>query len=265
MTGILLTRALYIRHYIIITRSLSLSSAPAHAFQNADAAAANTQNIARAINNFEDVFGEGSRYNNNDSENSDTDTDGNTDGDTDGDEDHDSTLQNTPRPSTSATRHSTHKRKSVAVDPEDKDASQVAKHKGKQVKRDGDSQTLLEQSHLRSDALRVNEFAIDLALHTQRHSSLSKSTIASYDHYQHLWVEWCNRKGYPDFLVTKSKFQVYMSENLAEDTDEEKDIHPIHIKRKKMEEARNSDGFNKNDYLPSVELVEVHVKALCDL
>lgn len=56
-----------------------------------------------------------------------------------------------------------------------------------------------------------------------------------------------------------------MSENLAEDTDEENDIHPIRIKRKKMEEARNSGAFNKNDYLPSVELVEAHVKALCDL
>ncbi|KAG9320714.1 hypothetical protein KVV02_008815 [Mortierella alpina] len=123
----------------------------------------------------------------------------------------------------------------------------------------------LEQSHLRSDALRVTEFAVDLALHAQRHSSLSKSTKTSYDHYQRLWVEWCTRKGYTDYLVTTSKFQVYMSENLAEDTDEEKDIHPIRIKRKKMEETRNSDTFNKNDYLPSIELVEPHVKALCDL
>ena len=32
-----------------------------------------------------------------------------------------------------------------------------------------------------------------------------------------------------------------------------------------MQEARNSEGFNKNDYLPSVELVEAHVKALCEL
>lgn len=56
-----------------------------------------------------------------------------------------------------------------------------------------------------------------------------------------------------------------MSENLAEDTDEENDIHPIRVHRAKMEKARNSEGFNKNDYLPSYELVEAHVKALCDL
>jgi len=56
-----------------------------------------------------------------------------------------------------------------------------------------------------------------------------------------------------------------MSENLAEDTDEEKDIRLICIKREKMEEARKSAGFTKNDYLPSVELVEAHVKAVCDL
>ncbi|KAG9327585.1 hypothetical protein KVV02_003830 [Mortierella alpina] len=32
-----------------------------------------------------------------------------------------------------------------------------------------------------------------------------------------------------------------------------------------MEEARNSDTFNKNDCLSSVELVKAHVKVLCDL
>jgi len=64
----------------------------------------------------------------------------------------------------------------------------MTKRKGKKPKRADISQALLEQSHLRSDALRLNEFAIDLALHTQRHSSLSKSTKASYDHYQRLWV-----------------------------------------------------------------------------
>ena len=56
-----------------------------------------------------------------------------------------------------------------------------------------------------------------------------------------------------------------MSEMLAEDTDEEKGIRPLRINRKRMQEARNSEGFNKNDYLPSVALVEAHVKALCEL
>ena len=52
---------------------------------------------------------------------------------------------------------------------------------------------------------------------------------------------------------------------LAEETDEENDIRPLRIKKEKMVKASQSEGFNKNDYLPSVELVEAHVKALCEL
>jgi len=32
-----------------------------------------------------------------------------------------------------------------------------------------------------------------------------------------------------------------------------------------MKQARKLEGFNKNDYLPSAELVESHIKAVCDL
>jgi len=49
-------------------------------------------------------------------------------------------------------------------------------------------QRLLDQSRLRADALRVNEFKVDLALLTQRHSSLAASTKLSYDRYQEYWA-----------------------------------------------------------------------------
>ncbi|KAG9321110.1 hypothetical protein KVV02_007339 [Mortierella alpina] len=167
-------------------------------------------------------------------------------GSVDGDKDHGIASESASGPSTVTTRRSTRKRKLPLEGSDNQDATPEANRNGKQSLRGQDLQMPLEKSHLRSDAL-------------------AKSTKTTYEHYQRLWVEWCTRKGYTDYLVTESKFQVYMSENLAEDTDEEKDIHPIRIKRKKMEEVRNSDTFNKNDYLPSVELVEAHVKALCDL
>ena len=109
-----------------------------------DAAAANIQNIVRAINNFEDVFGEGSKYDNYDSEDSTTNTDNN--------ENHRSTSQNATRPSTSGNHCSPCKRKSAVLDPDNDDASQMAKcmakHTAKQPVHDDDSQALLEQSHL---------------------------------------------------------------------------------------------------------------------
>lgn len=109
-------------------------------------------------------------------------------GSADGDEDHDIASENASGPSTTITRRGTRKRKLPLAGPDNQHASPRANRRGKQPLCGNDPQMLLEQSHLRSDALRVNEFAVDLALHAQRHSSLSKSTKTSYDHYQRLWV-----------------------------------------------------------------------------
>lgn len=106
----------------------------------------------------------------------------------DGDKDHGIASENESGPSTTTTRRSTRKRKLPLPDSDIQDSSPRANRKGKQPLRGNDPQMLLERSHFRSDALRVTEFAVDLALHAQRHSSLSKSTKTSYDHYQRLWV-----------------------------------------------------------------------------
>jgi len=140
---------------------------------------ANTQDIARAVSRFEDVFGIESTYLN--------DTEDAT-SDLDEDEDYDSTLQGSPRPSIVGLPRNPRKRKaedSGLVDG--KKSNRKAKRATVHLDRSDDSnelQRLLDQSHLRADALRVNEFKVDLSLLNQCHSSLEISTKVSYDRYQ---------------------------------------------------------------------------------
>ncbi|CAO3572406.1 unnamed protein product [Mortierella alpina] len=80
-----------------------------------ETAVANAQKLARVVSNFEDVFGEESRYNSYDSESSIINTDG--------DEDDDGTLRSTEVASVSVARRNTRKRKSPAPGLEDGDDS----------------------------------------------------------------------------------------------------------------------------------------------
>jgi hypothetical protein len=147
------------------------------------------ETIFRAVSNFEDVFGQDSRA----FEDICICTD------TNDDEDYESTLQGSPGPSDVVMRQNLQKRRfaeaGVATGPNSmafttftSKAKRTAK--GKEPVRSnasGDSQMLLKQSHLLSDALRVNEFVVDLSLQKQRHANLAESTRASYKRYQDAW------------------------------------------------------------------------------
>ncbi|KAG9327584.1 hypothetical protein KVV02_003829 [Mortierella alpina] len=84
-------------------------------------------------------------------------------GNVDGDKDHGIASENASGPSRTTTRRSARKRKLPPAGSDNQDASPGANRKGKQPLRRNDPQMLLEHSHLRSDALRVTEFAVDLA------------------------------------------------------------------------------------------------------
>ncbi|KAG9319268.1 hypothetical protein KVV02_003332 [Mortierella alpina] len=198
--------------------------------------ALSSQTVPTSFSNFEDVFGKGDIYDH--THNEAPAADGNTEEatvDMDGIEDRVITSKSASGQTTANNPRYSRKRKSAESGPDYESVFQNTRRKGKQPIYDAPRQ-LLEDSHLISDALRINEFA-----------------------------EWCDRKRYPNYLVTKTKFQVFMSENLAEDTDEENDIRPLRAYRERMEKARNPPGFNKNDYLPKADTVDQYVKALVDL
>ena len=145
------------------------------------------ETILRAVSNFEDVFGQDSRA----FEDICTDSSD--------DEDCESTLQGSPGPDVVMRQQNLRKRRfaeagtatgpnSTAFTTFTSKAKRTAK--GKEPVRSnasGDSQMLLKQSHLLSDALRVNEFVVDLSLQKQRHANLAESTRASYKRYQDAW------------------------------------------------------------------------------
>jgi len=139
------------------------------------------RNLLRAINNFEDVFGEESGYIS-DTENAITNSYSDND---------ESTLQDPSESSISSTSPILQKRKLAARGPDGKTTSRTSKRKRASrlpVADPDDSQTRLEQSHERSDALRINEFRVDLALQDQRHVNLADSTKISYNRYQRPFV-----------------------------------------------------------------------------
>ncbi|KAF9278006.1 hypothetical protein BGZ68_008838, partial [Mortierella alpina] len=88
-----------------------------------DVAEANAQNIARAFNNFEDVYGEESEYHCNGPDDSDIDMEGSVDGD----EEDDIASENASGPSTTTARRGTRKRKLAATVSDNQHASPRAK------------------------------------------------------------------------------------------------------------------------------------------
>ena len=124
--------------------------------------------------------------------------------DEDEDEDYERTLQGSPGPSDFVRRQNLRKRKfaeaGTATGPNSSAFTTFTSNakrsaKGKEPVRSntsGDSQTVLQQSHLVSDALRVNEFVVDLSLQKQRHTNLAESTKAGYKRYQDAWEVFVN-------------------------------------------------------------------------
>ncbi|KAF9270979.1 hypothetical protein BGZ68_004468, partial [Mortierella alpina] len=86
-------------------------------------AEANAQNIAKAFNNFEDVFGEESEFHCNGRDDSDVDMEGSVDDD----EEDDITSENASGPSTTITRRGTRKRKLPLAGSDNQRASPRAK------------------------------------------------------------------------------------------------------------------------------------------
>ncbi|KAF9949649.1 hypothetical protein BGZ72_008597 [Mortierella alpina] len=148
------------------------------------------QTIATSFNNFEDVFGEGNIYD---------DSTGAQVADNHTDEIAvDRGTDDFVGPTTTANRRDSRKRKSIAPSSDNESVYQNTRHKGnrsavsdaslandtlRDSKRKGkqpicneDPRQRLEESHSISDALRMNEFAVDLQLHGQRHTMFSDAT-----------------------------------------------------------------------------------------
>ncbi|KAF9324399.1 hypothetical protein BG006_000557, partial [Podila minutissima] len=80
-----------------------------------------------------------------------------------------------------------------------------------------------------SKDLAINEYHVKLDLQTMWHSNLSVSMENMYSQYQMHWRDWCTQKGYTDHLVLSKRFQVYMSKNLEDETDEEWGVYLIRV------------------------------------